>query len=349
MKMSAHLPVISVCIPTYNGKEHLADCINSIRSQTFTDFEAVLCDDHSSDGTLEFARQLAGGDRRFRFIANPRRLGLVANWNNCVNQARGEWVKFVFQDDTIAPFCLETLLATCLRYGKPFGFGERDFIFAEDSPEILRNSFIDHKRRLLNDYFEGSSISPERAIRIAASDPTHNLVGEPTVTLIKKSVFREVGGFDEALIQLCDAEFWSRAMIRYGAAFVPETLASFRVHSKAATALNHGERAYRAAVLDPLVIWHRFAFGAKFKLMRDPKISGRSGLSLRVGCASLAGLAWRQAGRTPTAALSGSSGGGLAEWKAVKSHCAGLQVLAWLGVVINGCRRVRAKFSRKAL
>src|ERR1035441_7219492 len=87
--MSDPIPVISVCIPTYNGREHLAECIGSIRSQTFTDFEVVVCDDQSSDGTLEFARQLAEGDERFRFISNPSRLGLASNWDNCGHEARG--------------------------------------------------------------------------------------------------------------------------------------------------------------------------------------------------------------------------------------------------------------------
>ncbi len=102
---SISAPRVSICIPTYNGKGHLKECLDSVRSQSFQDFEVVICDDQSSDGTLDFARELAQGDERFRFIPNPQRFGLVGNWNNCIALSRGDWIKFVFQDDIIAPTC----------------------------------------------------------------------------------------------------------------------------------------------------------------------------------------------------------------------------------------------------
>lgn len=240
-----HRPAVSVCIPTYNGRAHLAECIDSIRAQTLTDFEVVICDDQSSDGTLDFARLLAQGDARFRFISNSRRLGLVGNWNNCVDEARGEWIKFVFQDDTISPSCIETLLDACKRTGKPFSFCQRDFIFENGTPDATREFYLAHRRRLRADYDVGSVIGPEYFIRIAAHEPRHNFVGEPTVTLIHRSVFREIGLFDDALIQLCDAEFWCRVVINYGAVFIPESLAAFRIHAAATTRLNHRDRAFR--------------------------------------------------------------------------------------------------------
>jgi glycosyltransferase involved in cell wall biosynthesis len=309
----------------------------------------VICDDCSSDGTLDFARQLAEGDERFRFISNPRRFGLVGNWNSCVNEARGEWIKFVFQDDTIAPSCLEKLLASCVRTGIPFGFCERDFIFDDSVPEARQDWFNRHKQRIHSDYHSSAVISPEQAIRIAANEPTHNLVGEPTVTLIKRSLFSEIGGFDEALIQLCDTEFWCRVMMNYGAAFVPESLAAFRVHAQSATTLNLQERAFRCQVLDSLVIRYRIAFGSQFKPMRNSEATGRCNLSLRMDCASYAAEAWRQATRTSNAATGNSSGRMLAEWNAVKSRCAGLQILVWPGLAIKLGRKVKTTINRKAI
>src|ERR1700722_13168325 len=91
-KQNIRNPRISICIPTYNGREHLRECLDSVRAQNYQDFEVLICDDQSSDETLGFARELAQGDERFRFIQNPRRLGLVGNWNNCVAISRGEWV-----------------------------------------------------------------------------------------------------------------------------------------------------------------------------------------------------------------------------------------------------------------
>lgn len=330
-------PSVSICIPTYNGREHLGECIASIRAQTFTDFEVVLCDDESSDGTIEFARQLAEGDGRFRFIPNPRRFGLVGNWNNCLKQARGEWIKFVFQDDVIQPACVEKLLAVCQHENRQFGFCGRDFIFDGGVPASLRGWFAGHQQRLRSDYGAGPVIAAETAANIAVQTPAHNLVGEPTVTLINQSVFRELGGFDEALIQLCDAEFWCRVMVNRGAAFVPESLAAFRIHAKATTALNHGKRVFRMDVLDPLVLRYRFAFGSKFQPLRNAGLNGKSILSLRRECAKAAAEAWRQARR----AKENGDSSLIAEWQAVKAHCSGLQVIAWLGWGIESLGRVK--------
>lgn len=321
------MPLISVCIPTYNGKQHLAACIGSVLSQTFTDFEVLICDDQSSDGTLDFARQLARGDERFRFIPNPRRFGLVGNWNNCVRQAHGEWIKFVFQDDVVEPSCFEKLLAACRRHDKPFGFCERNLIFEDGTPAPVRDWFIGHKERLHLLWQGGPVINPKDVARSLAHDPVLNIVGEPTATLIKKSVFAEIGDFDEALIQMCDSEFWFRTMINYGAAFVPETLAVFRLHAAATTARNHGRREYRTKVLDPLVVRYRLAFGRHYRSLRQHQATEKSALSRCIECAMFAAYARRQLKeRIPSNKRSDEDL--FAEWKSVVVQYPGIRILA---------------------
>jgi len=332
--MLRQTPVISICLPTYNGKEHLGECIASIRAQTFKDFEVVLCDDESSDGTLDLARELAAGDPRFRFVANPRRFGLVGNWNNCVKQARGEWIKFVFQDDIISPACLEKILAACQQSGSVFGFCERDFIFEDGVPQAQRDWFDGHKQKLRLDYAAKTVLNPEDIAALAIKSPVHNLVGEPTVTLIHKSVFRELGVFDEALIQVCDAEYWCRVMINRRSVFVPESLAAFRIHAKATTALNIGKRVFRMGVLDLLVLQYRFAFGKHFAPVRNPQRTGKSILSLRKDCAIAAAQAFRKAQSSADDSLH-------AEWKTVRAHCPGLQTLAYLGGIAGFLGRIK--------
>lgn len=327
-------PLVSVCVPTYNGREHLKECLDSIRTQSYRDFEVVVCDDQSSDGTLALARELAHDDPRFRFIANPRRFGLVGNWNNCVAAARGAWIKFVFQDDLISPTCVERLLQACAASGLPFGFSARDFIFEPGVPEAQRAWFTKHRQRLLSEYQAVSVITPGAAARLAAREPAHNPVGEPTVTLIKSSLFRELGGFDAALIQLCDAEFWTRVMVNHGGVCVSESLAVFRIHARAATAVNQTDRAFRMNVLDPLVIRYRFAFGRHFRPVRDPRLTGKSLLALRLECAAAAAHAWQQA-RTDLAANGASAMPALTEWQSLVARCAGLRLLAWWGRVLN--------------
>jgi glycosyltransferase involved in cell wall biosynthesis len=336
-------PLISVCIPTYNGRTHLKECIDSVRAQTFPDFEVLVCDDQSSDGTLDYARELAEGDERFRFIPNPRRFGLVGNWNNCVQQARGEWIKFVFQDDIISPSCLEKLLAACRRENKLFGFCERDFIFEEGTAEIPRHWFTGHKQRLRTDYQAGPVISPQQATRLAINDPAHNLVGEPTVTLINKKVFQELRGFDEALIQLCDSDFWCRVIVSYGAVFVPESLATFRIHSAATTVRNHAKREFRMIHLDPLVLRYKFAFDGHFKQARDPQITGKSVASLRRECAEAAAAVWFRARKSDKSGDDSL----VKEWAVVKSQYPGIQTIAYIGRGLGFMNRVKNGIKRR--
>ena len=329
-----HAPVVSVCIPTYNGRTYLSACIESVQAQTFTDFEVVVCDDQSSDGTLELARQLVAADVRFRFIANPRRFGLVGNWNNCIRQARGEWIKFLFHDDTIEPACIEKLLDACQAHHKPLGFCGRNLIFEQGTSAQRRDWFLEHKVKITDTWLSHPVIEPERAIRILAQDTELNLVGEPTATLIRKSVFAELGEFDEALIQACDLEFWFRVMTNYGAVFVPEALAAFRVHLQATTALNHSKREYRALVLDGLLVRYRLAFGRHYRSLRRRGATEKSALTRRLDCMMFAAYARRQASRrTDAGSLSGEDVFG--EWRAVLLRYPRLRLLAALGTVAH--------------
>ena len=103
-------PRVSVCIPTYNGALYLQECMESILGQTFVGIEILAVDDRSSDKTRAILDSFAKRDARVRILSNARNLGLVGNWNRCIELAQGEWIKFVFQDDWIAPECLERML-----------------------------------------------------------------------------------------------------------------------------------------------------------------------------------------------------------------------------------------------
>ena len=323
-------PSVSICIPTYNGAEFLGECIASVLTQTYVDFEVLICDDRSSDGTLELAQKLAEGDGRFRFVANPTRLGLVDNWNNCVNHARGTWIKFVFQDDLIASNCVEKLLAACQQHGKPFAFCERDFIFSEGTPAHLQDWLTENRQKLRSHWQPTLSISPEQAILVASKDTAYNIVGEPTATLIKRSIFEELGDFDSALVQLCDSELWFSVLVNHGAAYVPESLATFRIHGGATTALNLGQRAFRKEILDRAVILYRSAFGWQYKPFRALNGNWKSNLSLRKECAAWAAYAWREAKKQSSASSQGQFSA-LAEWHSVISCHPGLLLVTWLG------------------
>ena len=95
-------PRVSVCIPAYNNAHFLAEAIESVLNQTFEQFELLIIDDCSTDATREIADAYAANDDRIVFHANSVNLGMVANWNACLQQSRGEYIKYLFGDDLLA-------------------------------------------------------------------------------------------------------------------------------------------------------------------------------------------------------------------------------------------------------
>jgi glycosyltransferase involved in cell wall biosynthesis len=326
-------PQISICIPTYNGREHLKECLDSVRAQTFSDFEVVICDDQSSDGTLDFTRELAQGDERFRFIQNPRRFGLVGNWNNCMEQARGEWIKFVFQDDIIENVCLERLLASCQRYRCAFGFCRRHVLFDDLASNHTHDFFESHQAMLDSNYgAEDSFIDGRSFARMAIRRMNWNPVGEPTVVLFNRSVLKDYGMFVPAMIQSCDAEYWLRLGSNVGVVHVAERLATFRIHGKSTSSQNMSKRDYRASLLDPLVMHYLVLHEKHFRTLRRELFhsSGRFVNWWR--------LIWSAHRARSVAIASTGDIGIMAEWDNVATSYPQLRSLARAGILLTRVR-----------
>ena len=106
------VPSVSVLIPSYNCARYLPETIESVLTQTLRDFELVVLDDRSSDSSSEVLERYARRDGRIRYRSNERNLGLVENWNACLDAARGKYVKFLHSDDKLTrPAALEQLVA----------------------------------------------------------------------------------------------------------------------------------------------------------------------------------------------------------------------------------------------
>jgi glycosyltransferase EpsE len=103
-------PRVSVVVAAFNCREWLGDCLASLQSQTFADWEAVVCDDASDDGTWELLQMWAAGDSRLRPLRNQRNLGAGATRNRCLAEARGEFVAIQDADDVSQSERLGTLV-----------------------------------------------------------------------------------------------------------------------------------------------------------------------------------------------------------------------------------------------
>jgi glycosyltransferase involved in cell wall biosynthesis len=261
-------PRVSVCVPTYNGEKYLEDCIESILAQSFQDFDLLIVDDGSRDRTVEIARRYEARDARVRVVENERNHGLAANWNRCAELARGEWIKFVFQDDLILPACLERMLGAA-RNTTAFVACRREFRFEEGTTESARDWYLRHAAMIASLPYRDNALSAEDCRRLALERLGENLFGEPTAVMLHRDVFTRYGMFNPALIMLCDLEYWTRVTIHTGAVHVPEVLAVFRLHAEATSATNHARRHYRTNVLDKLIILHDYVHDPLYEPLRQ--------------------------------------------------------------------------------
>lgn len=109
-------PTVSVIVPVYNTREFLSECVESILGQSFGDFELLLVDDGSIDGSREMADGFATADRRVRTM-HMRNHGVSAARNAGIEAARGRWLAFVDSDDALHPRALERLLEAARQTG----------------------------------------------------------------------------------------------------------------------------------------------------------------------------------------------------------------------------------------
>lgn len=103
--------LISVIVPLYKTQEHVEACLDSLKAQTYTNFEAICVDDVSPDNTLRVAQAAAADDSRFIFVQRAENGGLSAARNTGIAHAQGTYLMFLDSDDLLVPHALETLLS----------------------------------------------------------------------------------------------------------------------------------------------------------------------------------------------------------------------------------------------
>ena len=105
-------PLVSVCVPTFNAEPWIRTTVQSVLDQTHESLELVISDGRSTDATHAILGEIK--DPRIRVELSSRRLPVIDNWNQSVVLATGEFLKFLHQDDTLVPTCIEEMLAVAL-------------------------------------------------------------------------------------------------------------------------------------------------------------------------------------------------------------------------------------------
>lgn len=102
---------VSIITPAYNAEQYIADTINSVQAQTFTDWEMIIVDDCSSDNTYNLACKYAVKDARIKVKHHQQNCGVAAARNTALDAARGDYIAFIDSDDQWVPEKLSKQLA----------------------------------------------------------------------------------------------------------------------------------------------------------------------------------------------------------------------------------------------
>ena len=240
-------PLVSICIPTYNGEAFIMEAIASALIQTYSPIEIIISDDDSEDNTLQIVQSLQDKISVNLSINHHPRLGIAENCNFCIQQAKGQYIKFLFQDDILLPNCITEMVELAEQdeqIGLVFSCREIFFATGDDSHTDLITVYQDFQ----NLHQAWSNLKSIQSGQDLLKDPNllcHpiNKIGEPTTVLIRQQVFETVAGFDPNLNQLVDLEMWFRIMKHYQVGFVENSLSKFRLNRQQKTCQNISENA----------------------------------------------------------------------------------------------------------
>jgi len=205
------IPSISVLMTVYNGGYYLRRAVESVLAQSHSDFEFLVVDDASTDGSLEVVK--AYQDLRIRIIENPSNRGQTASLNIGLRESRGEYIARIDADDVALPYWLE----------KVYHFIEKNNVYSVVSPQAL---VIDEHNKVKQ--YTGSPLSYQEVVLKNIIESSINHVG----ALMRRKDIVSLGGYDGNYIIAADYDLWTRLLIGgYKLVNMGEILTAIRIHS----------------------------------------------------------------------------------------------------------------------
>jgi glycosyltransferase involved in cell wall biosynthesis len=227
-------PKLSVAIKTYNHAPYVGKCIESVLSQPFGNFEIIVTDDASTDGTPDVVRSFA--DPRIKLEVLPQNLGISGSMNQTVARAKGEYIAILNSDDYALP-----------------GRFMKQVEYLDSHPDV---DAVFGQPLLISENGEPSNAKWEFPLPADSSRAgwlRHfffhcNFICAPTA-MIRRKAYEAVGQYDRRLTQLQDFDMWIRFLMHdRKMVLLPEQFTAFRVrnHQQNASAgtLENGTRAH---------------------------------------------------------------------------------------------------------
>jgi glycosyltransferase involved in cell wall biosynthesis len=253
-------PLISVVIPAYNAEKYLAEALESVRAQTFSDYEILVIDDGSTDRTAEIASSYDG----VLFLTQNNR-GAAAARNAGIRAARGAYVAFLDADDTWLPSKLEKQAARLLDNPRNQWTYTDAWVFDAATQRTLCR--IGERIRL-----HQGDILPPLLLRCFIPSAT---------PVVKRTALIEAGLFDEARERrvIEDWSLWLRIAERHTVALIDEPLAMIRMHAS-----------NTSRTVDPWEVYRNKRSLLEQTIARNPRVSSGMRFRARANIAASVGL-----------------------------------------------------------
>jgi glycosyltransferase involved in cell wall biosynthesis len=211
-------PTVSVLVTTYNHANFVRECLDSLLSQTFRDFEVIITDDASSDGTADrIAAWLSEHALPARFLRNETNRGLCANRNTALALARGRFICSLSGDDAYEPERLERQVACLTREPPDVALIYSDMRRVDAGGRALGASYLETEL--------GDEPPPEGDVFVRLMQGC--FMPSPAA-MVRKSAFDSVGPYDESLFYE-DFDMWLRLSHRYRFRYLADRLVRYRV------------------------------------------------------------------------------------------------------------------------
>ena len=182
-------PKLSVITPVYNREKYLPECIDSILNQTFKDFEFILIDDHSTDGSLKIIKEYESKDNRVKFLSNKLNLGATKSFNNGLNISVGKYIARMDSDDISMPERFQKQIDLFENWTELEVLGTGAILINGDGVEIGRKKFPSDYKKIKKILMSG----------VPVFDPS---------VIIRSETLKQIGGFDNRLAPADDYHLW---------------------------------------------------------------------------------------------------------------------------------------------
>ncbi len=209
------MPQVSILVPAYNHEKYAAAAIESVLAQSFTDFELIINDDASTDGT--FAELKKFEDPRILLMRNDRNRGPCETSERCWQKCRGEFITWFATDDIYEPRAIEKLI------GYFDGNQRLDGVFG-----LAR--FIDDDGKMTGQNWTAEGVNLNRFELLRSLFYGQNPFCAPA-SMVRRSIIERVGFRKSHLVQLSDLEHWARMLFVGQLKIFPELIVRYRLRA----------------------------------------------------------------------------------------------------------------------